>query len=158
MFRAEGFASGVADSLTGLAVIARAEGDLNRARMLHQEAYDVWSALGDERGAAGALLDIGAVSYLRGDYANAEPILQQALCAFRATDDLPGEAYARQSLAAVAAMDWRLPTPLLDSGRLSMWQELGNDYMDVTESINLAEALLLRSEPSPKLRNSSWEQ
>ena len=144
VFRAEGFASGVADSLTGLAVIARAEGDLSRARILHQEAHDVWSALGDAQGAAGALLDLGVVSYLRGDYTNAEPILRQALVAFQAAEDLPGEAYARQSLAAVAAFADNLEDA--EAGfrqSLSLWIEIGNDHAGATDRMNLAEVLML---------------
>lgn len=148
VFRTEGHASGVADSLTGLAVIARAVGDLNRARILHQEAYDVWTALGDEQGAAGALLDIGAVGLLRGDLINAEPILQDALRRFQAVDDAAGETYARQTLAAVAAMDDRLSEA---SSRfretIEMWRSLGNEPMVATDQMNLAELLLLQSDP-----------
>jgi predicted ATPase/class 3 adenylate cyclase len=150
VFRSEGFASGVADSLTGLAAIARAEGDLDRARLLHQEAYDVWAALGDEQGAAGALLDIGVVSLMRGDVKNSEPVLRDALDRFRAEDDDTGEAYARQALAAVAATDGRLNDAIAGYREtIGLWKALGNEQMGVTDQINLAELHLLIDDPAP---------
>ncbi len=146
-FRAAGHVSGVADSLTGLAVIARAEGDLHRARVLHQEAYDVWTALDDEQGAAGALLDLGAISLLRGDLANAEPILEDALSRFHAVNDAAGQAYARQALAAVAAMDDRMNEATAGfKETITLWQALGNDQMVATDQMNLAELHLLQGD------------
>ncbi|MCA9877242.1 MAG: tetratricopeptide repeat protein, partial [Thermomicrobiales bacterium] len=148
IFRENGFASGIADALTGLAVIARSEGDLNRARVLHQEAHDVWAALGDVQGTAGALLDMGVISYLRGDYDNARQTLGEALTRFNATSDPGGEAYAQQLLSAVAVMEARYADAIAGFQRcIDMWQELGNEPSLAIDRMNLAEVLLLDGNP-----------
>lgn len=147
IFRENGFASGVADALTGLAVIARSEGDLSRARMLHQEAHDVWSALDDVQGTAGALLDMGVISYLRGDDANARPILLRALQQFQDAEDTAGEAYALQSLAAVDVMTGRTAEAVAGFRQsLAHWQDIGNEHASATDRMNLAETLLVAGE------------
>jgi tetratricopeptide (TPR) repeat protein len=133
--------AGVADSLTGLGVIARQRGDLKTARSRHQEALDAWRRASDAAGTAGALLDLGLIRQLEGDYVGAESEFKEGLGLFRRLGDDLGESHALHYLGLLAMATASLPEAIKWFGEsLRLWHAMGNRQMIATDFANLGEA------------------
>ena len=85
-----------------LALIARREGDYDRAVGLHIETRSVFEQLGDRGGLASTENSLGLIALTRGDYEAARRSFEQALPLFRDLGDKGGVALAMLSLSRVA--------------------------------------------------------
>ena len=108
-------ASDRAAALSGAALLAEAQWDLERARELHMEALSLHRAAGYARGTARALTGLGVIARHEGDLDSARALHQEALDVWRATGDRAGTAGAMLDLGIVSHLrgDQRNAEPLL---------------------------------------------
>ena len=99
LFRELDDRKGVAEAVTGLALVRRTRGDYRAGEALFQEALAVYEELGDEGGTARALYRYGIALTLEGDADRARPLFERSLQLFRALGDSTGIALALQGLA-----------------------------------------------------------
>ena len=108
-------ASDRAAALSGAALLAEAQWDLERARELHMEALSLHRAAGYAKGTARALTGLGVIARHEGDLDSARALHQEALDVWRATGDRAGTAGAMLDLGIVSHLrgDQRNAEPLL---------------------------------------------
>jgi predicted ATPase/DNA-binding CsgD family transcriptional regulator len=90
---------GVAEAVTGLALVRRTRGDYAGGEALFREALAVYEELGDRAGTARALYRYGIALALAGEDERARPLFEKALEAFRRLGDSTGIALGLQGLA-----------------------------------------------------------
>ncbi len=108
-------ASDRAAALSGAALLAEAQWELDRARELHLEALSLDRTTGDAKGAARSLTGLGLIARHGGDLDSARALHQEALDVWRATGDHAGTAGALLDLGAISHLrgDQRNAEPLL---------------------------------------------
>jgi predicted ATPase/DNA-binding CsgD family transcriptional regulator len=99
LFRALGDQKGVADAVTGLALVRRTRGDYRKAEALFEEALAINEELDDAAGTARTLYRIGIALMLEGDADRARPLFERSLELFRPLGDSTGIALDLQGLA-----------------------------------------------------------
>jgi|GEM_PF-942986 len=92
-----------ADALTTLGTSLRTLGDVEEARMAHEEALGIRARLGDERGAALDLACLAALHYQQGQLEQARRLLEDAIVRSTRMDDRYARAYAVGVFASVLA-------------------------------------------------------
>jgi predicted ATPase len=104
-----------AAALSGAALLAEAQWELERARGLHLEALSLYRAAGDTNGTARSLTGLALIARHGGDLNSARALHQEALDVWRATGDQAGTAGALLDLGAVSHLrgDQRNAEPLL---------------------------------------------
>ncbi len=95
-------ASRRADVLTGAGTLAWSQGDYVQARVWHQDALDLYRALGDQRGIAFALNNLGVQVLSQGDYQSAEALYHESLALYRSLGDHQGIPRTLNNLGVVA--------------------------------------------------------
>ncbi len=93
-----------AEALSGAALLAEAQWDLEPARAMHEEALALRREAGDLRGVAGSLTGLAVIARNEGDLDRAQLLHQEALDAWRATNDAAGVAGATLDLGIVSQM------------------------------------------------------
>jgi non-specific serine/threonine protein kinase len=91
-----------AKALNGAGNLAQAQGDLERAALLHQESLAVRHALGDPRGIAISLNSLANVAVDLGDYNAARALHEDSLALRRGLGDERGIAIALNNLSVIA--------------------------------------------------------
>jgi DNA-binding CsgD family transcriptional regulator/tetratricopeptide (TPR) repeat protein len=99
LFRALGDEKGVAEAVTGLALVRRTRGDYRDAEALFQEALAIYEELGDGAGTARALYRYGIALMLEGDAERARPLFERSIELFRPLGDSTGIALDLEGLA-----------------------------------------------------------
>jgi DNA-binding CsgD family transcriptional regulator/tetratricopeptide (TPR) repeat protein len=99
LFRALGDQKGVADAVTGLALVRRTRGDYRNAEALFREALAINEELDDKAGTARTLYRYGIALMLEGDAGRARPLFVRSLELFRTLGDSTGIALDLQGLA-----------------------------------------------------------
>jgi len=110
-----------AGALSGAALLAESQGDLEQAEGLHTEALELCRQAGDANGIARALSDLGMIARQRGDLETARSRHKEALEAWRSAGDAAGIATAILDLAGLRLLagDYNGAEPeLLESLRL----------------------------------------
>jgi non-specific serine/threonine protein kinase len=100
--RARGDLPGVAESLTGLGLVAAAAGETERAAALHQEGLAIWRQVDDRAGVAQALGRLAVLAFQQGDYAGARLLNEHCLAVRRARGDQRGIAFVLGQLGFLA--------------------------------------------------------
>jgi predicted ATPase/DNA-binding CsgD family transcriptional regulator len=99
LFRALGDQKGVAEALTGLALVRRTRGDYRKGEALFQEVLAIHEGHDDQAGTAQTLYRYGIALMLEGDAARARPLFERSIELFRQLGDSTGIALALQGLA-----------------------------------------------------------
>jgi predicted ATPase/class 3 adenylate cyclase len=94
-----------AAAISGVAFLAEAQGDLERAKSLHEEGLALYQELGDLKGVAGALGGLGTIARQRGDLDAARSRHQEALEAWRRIGDAAGAAGALLDLGLTRQLE-----------------------------------------------------
>jgi predicted ATPase/DNA-binding CsgD family transcriptional regulator len=79
-----------AHSLTGSGVLARYQGDYDRAEVLCRDALELFRSLDDLKGVAEATTGLALIRSARGDHPEAETLYREALSIYERLDDDPG--------------------------------------------------------------------
>jgi tetratricopeptide (TPR) repeat protein len=114
-------------AISGAALLAEAQGDLERAEQLHHEALAIRRETGDPKGIARSLTGLGAIARQRGDLATARSHHEEALDAWRDAADAPGTAGALLDLGLIRLLEGDYTdaeTTLRES--LGVFQRLGD--------------------------------
>lgn len=93
-----------AEALRAAAVLAWAQGDLDRAEVAVEESIPLYRSLGDEAGLAGSLITAGLIAQDRGDLALARERHEESWRLARATGHRPREGAALANLGDVALL------------------------------------------------------
>ena len=91
--------------LSGAAMIARGQGEFDRADDLLDECVSIRRELGDEDGVASALRHLGALHYDRGDMRRARELTEQSLEIRRRLGNTLGVAQALNNLGVMAQLE-----------------------------------------------------
>jgi predicted ATPase/class 3 adenylate cyclase len=94
-----------AAAISGAAFLAEAQGDLERAQALHEEALVLYQESGDMKGVAGALGGLGTIARQRGDLDTARSRHQDALDTWRRLGDAAGAAGALLDLGLTRQLE-----------------------------------------------------
>jgi tetratricopeptide (TPR) repeat protein len=94
-----------AAAISGAALLAEAQGELERARRLHEEALAIRREAGDTSGIARSLTGLGVIARLQGDLATARALHQEVLDAWREAGDAAGTAGALLDLGLIRFME-----------------------------------------------------
>jgi hypothetical protein len=90
-------------ALTGLAMVARVQGQRDVARARTEESLGVWRELGDRQNTANALSTAARLARDEGDHAAARACLTESLETFKELGDRRGIAFALEGFAGLAA-------------------------------------------------------
>jgi predicted ATPase/class 3 adenylate cyclase len=130
----------LARALDGAGVLAEAQGDIDRAAALHDEALTLWRLAEDSAGEARSLENLGIIELFdRANLTRARELHEAALACFRAADDRFGVASALANLGAVAlrAEDFPRASSLYQEA-LALALSLGDARAAAAASTNLA--------------------
>jgi hypothetical protein len=103
LWRQLGDRVGIGWTLTGLAMVARAQGKFDVAQVRIEESLAVWSDLGDRQNAANVLTTAARLALDQGDHALARARLAESLEIFRDLGDRRGIAFVLEGFAGLAA-------------------------------------------------------
>jgi predicted ATPase len=147
LWRQLGDASGEANALNHLGMVAHWQGDYDRAEVLHSEALALARQARDDREAATALNNLGVVSRYRGNYEKAMALFDEGLVLFRSVGDKRYIAGTLNNVGVVAGIrgQYQLST-LLQEEHLLLRRELGEPRGIAAALNNLGETLRRQGE------------
>jgi len=93
-----------AAAIAGAALLAEAQGELERAQRLHREALAIRREIRDTPGIARSLTGLGVIARMQGDLATARTLHQEALAAWREAGDAAGTAGALLDLGLISLL------------------------------------------------------
>jgi predicted ATPase len=125
-----------AKALNGAGVLAREQGDYDRATALYSESLALWRDLGDKRGTAATLNSLGMVVRDQGNVARAKELYEEALALRRELDDRHSIAATLNNLALLMGEqgDHRNAVRLYEES-LALKRELG-DRRGIAATLN----------------------
>ncbi len=91
-----------ADALNGAGNLAQLQGEMEQARVFHEESLEIQRILGDRKGLAAALCNLGLLAQEQGDPERAMDLQQESLALYRDMDDRQGIARALGNLGLLA--------------------------------------------------------
>ncbi len=91
-----------ADALTGAGNLAHLQGEMEQARLFHEECLEIQRALGDKQGIAVALCNLGLLAQEQGDPGRAHSLQEESLALHREMGDKQGIARALGHLGLLA--------------------------------------------------------
>jgi len=114
------------------------QGEIGRARSLHEESLSLRREMGDKWGIAMSLSDLGNVAYRQGDYTAARAFFEESLSLHRETGDPWGMAISLGNLAAVTVIqgDYATAQKLYEES-LSISREKGQKVFTAISLNNL---------------------
>ena len=120
---------GRARALSGNGVLARYQGDYDRAEGLCREALELFRSLGDFTGVAEATTGLALIRSARGDYPEAETLYREALSAYERLGDETGIARSldRFALNFVITGEHDRARPLFERS-ISLFRQLGDAH------------------------------
>lgn len=95
----------LAAALTGVGILAWAQGDYDAAQAWLEESAYVWKTIGDQRGLAQSLIGLGVCAGAKGDRVLDEKYHQESLRIYRGLDDQTGVAQVLVNLGYDAYYD-----------------------------------------------------
>jgi predicted ATPase/DNA-binding SARP family transcriptional activator/Tfp pilus assembly protein PilF len=130
LFREIGDKFGIAQSLTGIAFLARLSGDFERARAVGEEQLALRKEIGDKDGIANAQAQLGMTVSRQGDYQYARELYEGSLAGFREVGNTyyVGMALSLLSDIAQEKNDHEQAAKFLQEG-LSFAQNTGNLFI-----------------------------
>ncbi|MBV9281378.1 MAG: tetratricopeptide repeat protein [Chloroflexi bacterium] len=136
-----------ANALNGAANLAWAQGELERAEALHEEALALRRRMGDRAAIAVSLNNLGAVAEHRGQYDRAVALYEEALAAVREGSDRWSIALMLGNFGGVLANLGDFDrAAAFDEESLSLWRELGDRVGEARVLNNLVYVALERGE------------
>ena len=102
LFREIGDKFGVAQSLTGIAFLARLSGDFERARAVGEEQLALRQEIGDKDGIANVQALLGLTILRQGDYQHAKELFEASLAGFREVGNIYYVGLALSLLSVIA--------------------------------------------------------
>jgi len=122
--------------LSGIAMIARGQGDFDQAEELLTEAVSIRRELGDDDGVASALRHLGALRYDKGDLAGSRALTEESLEIRRKLGNKLGVAQALNNLGAIAQLEE-------DHERaISLYEESAELFRELSDKEGIARSLM----------------
>jgi predicted ATPase/DNA-binding CsgD family transcriptional regulator len=120
---------GRARALSGNGVLARYQGDYDRAEVLCREALELFRSLDDLRGVAEGTTGLALIRSARGDYSDAETRYREALSIYERLEDEAGIARAldRFALNLVITGEFDRARPLFERS-IALFRRLGDSH------------------------------
>ncbi len=129
-----------AQALNAAGILTRIQGEPDRALTLHEQALEVFQALGDTPNIALALLAIGVHASWAGELPKAASFLQDALTLYRQAGDAWGEGQALVSLGVLSLFQGAMAKGASYFERnLAIQRTLGDEYAIAATLHNLGE-------------------
>jgi predicted ATPase/DNA-binding SARP family transcriptional activator len=125
-----------AKALNGAGILARGQGDFEKASIFLTECLDIQRGLGDKRGIANALNSLGILTHLQGEYSKALHHYQESLDYRREIGDTRGIALSLHNMSMIYQ----------EKSELNKAEELLNEslslFLEVKDTRNIAASQL----------------
>lgn len=132
-----------AEVLRAAGRLVHSRGELDRARVLYEEALEVWAKLGDDKGVGLSLKDLGNLSIEHGEYENARTLYEQALALHRKVGNEVEVAATLNNLGVVGRLQQKWDDSIAElSESLRIFQQIGDQQGIARGKLNLGMAFL----------------